>query len=303
MRRTMWVARLSVLWLVFGAGCTQVEEVLFNPTTETGTGGSTSASTSTSTATGGAGGGETNGCKEGGDCDGEERCCDGDELLACSEGHWALSATCGELEACVASVGACVCPLAARRCTPGDGSSLQVCHLGEGGVSFWVTVPCGPGGACSAGVCQQECEPCDPADPAFTCADDGTSVLGCAHVPGSACSAERVAVLDCKAAGMKNGCSIPQGPPPSSPEDLCVNECNVRGAPLSGDLCGASPAVLCGVLLCDAAGTELVSDHTGCASGGTQCAQDSDCASCNCDGGLCFGSFIKACPITGEQCP
>jgi hypothetical protein len=115
-----------------------------------------------------------------------------------------------------------------------------------------------------------------------------------------------VPTLQCSAKGLKNGCY----PPPASvmitkPEDLCLNACNVRGVPLMGDLCdpAGQPGLSCAVLVCDPTGTALVPDHAGCASSGTTCAKNEECATCVCMAGVCFGPKAQHCPPATLICP
>jgi hypothetical protein len=212
-------------------------------------------------------------------------------------------AGCGAGEVCDVEAGVCSCPLGAVRCSAGDPASEQVCVAVDGGTNHWQATPCGPGASCSPDVGKCACAPdaCTVVGD-FACDSDNDTVLTCQMAPPLNC-VTLGHTLKCSEQGLANGCVLPpQSTMVTDAKQMCVNECNVRGVPLTGALCGPVPGFLCAVLTCNQAGTALVSDHITCKGGGIVCGSDSECASCNCAGGLCLGSFINHCP-SASLCP
>lgn len=298
--RWLWACSLATLF-----GCGDLTGSLFPPDAgapDSGDGGQGDTGGG-GAGGGGAGGGGGDTCSPGAACDGPSYCCDGASLLGCLLGYRVVFQQCGEGETCEPSGGRCACTAGARRCVPDAPTAVEECVTSGAEQAEWMIGQCEQGESCVAGDCKHVCDACDPAAAALACAGDGDTVLACQIVAGSICQAEMIPVLKCSEAGMKNGCVAPPGQPPSDPAQYCVNECNVRGAPLTGDLCGAPPDVLCAVLVCSADGQALELDHTSCGSGGQACSDDAECASCNCNAGFCFGSFVKPCPVAERQCP
>lgn len=256
-----------------------------------GTGGTTMTTSSSSSGTMDGGG-----CAAGAACMAEFACCSGNALFECSGGNLAQTKVCDAGETCNDATKTCDCQLDMRRCA--GANTAQICKADTATEkNAWVSHDCPAGcamGACVDEKCMVGARGCDAS---------GHSVLECKAIPEDMVT-ELFTVVDCIAAGFENGCvPPPSGVPVTKPEDLCVNVCNVRGVPLGAKLCSPAPSLACAVLICDSSGTSLVPDHTGCSAAGIPCAKDSDCFSCTCKAGLCFGPFAQHCPAAKGICP
>jgi hypothetical protein len=58
------------------------------------------------------------------------------------------------------------------------------------------------------------------------------------------------------------------------------------------------------VLVCNSTNTQLVPDHLSCNGANVSCGQNEQCASCDCQSGLCFTSNAQHCPTAvADHCP
>lgn len=228
-------------------------------------------------------------------CAENQACCDGDSLLRCTKGRFAEEKRCRSDERCSDAFAECLCdPSSAKRCVAVNPTIEQVCVPLLGGVGVFTDVSCAPGEACVAGkgcVDIPGCDTCIYDD--VQCSEDLKSVLGCTENPETNCLQFHV-IADCYEVFME--CSVPDDLPTST-FNYCMNACGGRGDILPANPCDPVKNLPCSVFACDFTTQTLVTDHTACHKSGMPCANDSECASCSCQKGVCVGDSAERCPI------
>lgn len=197
--------------------------------------------------------------------------------------------------------GHCTCSQGAIICKDGDAYECQFSAT-PGQNALVLYQACKDYETCSPGVKGESDAGClapkSCAHPGeFTCADDQDTVLHCQSDQNG--FYRWVPTFSCQANGFGRGCY--GDPTATTPQGMCMNECNKLGIPLQDNLCDSAPGEFCSVLVCNPDGTTLVPDHTNCFGGGSSCNRDEDCMSCYCENGKCAGLDIPQLCDAGQN--